>query len=1031
MRSSSSRAPRIPSPLHAWAIVACIVATPAAVFAQAAIAGAVADSSGAWMPDVLVTVSSTALIESTRSTVTDNSGTYRVEDLRPGVYTVTFSRDGWKPLRREGVELVGSFTARVDADLSLDAVAETVTVTRAIPLIDARTVKQETVLSGELVRSIPAVRTYNALLVVVPGIVTSGNDTVTAAATTQFPIHGGRTSEGRLAVDGLNIGSAPNGNSATSYAADTGHATEVTFTTAGGLGDVETAGVILNIVPSTGGNVTERSVFAGGTGEALESDNLTDSLRNLGVTATTPLRKVYDLSAAVGGPIVKSRAWYFVNGRTSGSTRDDAVVFYNLNAGDPAKWLYAPDTSRREYSDRTFENASGRLTWQLTPRNKIGVFWDEQVLCRACTGATAGLMEPARVSPEAVGVLGRPLRVAQATWRSPVTNTWYVEAGFGGTAFGVGNFERRPNPTRGLVRVVEQCASGCAANGGIPGLVYRSQDFSVAYAGSYLSKTSISHVRGSHTLKFGYQHTFMTDDRTWMTNDQNLTYRVNNGVVNQLTESISPWVNDARAAWDAVFAQAQWTHDRLSLQGALRFDRARSWFPPQQEGPSRFLPTPMVFERTAGVDSYKDVTPRVGAAYDVFGDGKTALKVYAGKYLDSVGVSGTYANANPTLRLPQTTPAFGTAGVTRAWTDANGNFVPDCDLFNPGAQDLRFTGGDLCGAMSNMSFGRNTLTNNFDPSLLDGWGVRPSDWDLGVSVHQQVSSRASVSLAYTRRWFHGLSVVDNLALTDTDLTPFELVAPRDSRLPGGGGYVISGLYDVVPNKSGEVRNMVVDSSRYGAWSQYSQAVDVNVNVRNATGFTLVAGTSTGQTVTDACDVRAHLPEFSTATTGTSAFGAGLAGSAVTPLSPYCHVGFGVLTQFKGLAAYVVPRANVQISATFQSKPGAMLAANYVAPNAEVRASLGRDSSGNAPNVTVNLVAPGSQYGDRINQLDARLAKAFTFRNARSNIALEVYNALNSSAALAYSAAFTPGSAWPQPLSIVTPRFVRVTAEFDF
>ena len=354
--------------------------------------------------------------------------------------------------------------------------------------------------------------------------------------------------------------------------------------------------------------------------------------------------------------------------------RTSPNVYYNLNAGDPAQWLYAPDVSRREYSDRTFENASGRVTWQVTPRNKVSGFWDAQALCRTCTGATPGLAEPARVSPEAVGVLGRPLHVSQATWSSPVDEPAALRSGYGGTFFGVGNFEREPNPTRDLIRVAEQCASGCAANGNIPGLVYRSQDFSVAHTGSYLWKGSVSYVTGAHSLKIGYQHTLMTDDRTWMTNNQNLTYRVNNGVPNQLTQSISPWVNNARAAWDGLFAQEQWTRRRLTLQGAVRFDRARSWFPAQQEGPSRFLPTPIIIPETRGVDSYKDITPRMGAAYDVFGNGRTAIKVNLGKYLEGAGVSGNYANTNPTLRMPQTTMVFGTAGVTRAWTDAQPQF---------------------------------------------------------------------------------------------------------------------------------------------------------------------------------------------------------------------------------------------------------------------------------------------------------------------------------------------------------------------
>jgi len=794
---------------------------------------------------------------------------------------------------------------------------------------------------------------------------------------------------------------------------------------------METSGLVMNVVPKSGGNERHGAFFVSGTGKDLQSDNLTDSLKAQGATAASPLTRVYDFSGAFGGPIRKDRAWYFVNAHSGGSTKETASVYYNVNAVDPSKWLYQPDLTRREYSDRTFENASGRVTWQATPRNKIGGFWDAQSLCRKCTGATPGNSEPPRISPEAVGVLGRRLDVAQATWSSPATSRLLLEAGFGSTYFGVGNFERDPNPTRDLIRVAEQCASGCAANGNIPGLVYRSQDYSIAHTGSYLWKGSASYVTGTHNLKVGYQHTLMTDERTWFTNNQSLTYRLNNGVPNQLTESISPWVNNARAGWDGLFVQEQWTRDRLTLQGALRFDRAHSWFPAQQEGPSRFLPTPIIIPETRGVDSYKDVTPRMSAVFDLFGNSRTALKASAGKFLEGAGVMGNYANTNPTLRMPQTTSTFGTAGVTRAWTDANQNFVPDCDLVNPQAQDLRTSGGDLCGVVSNTSFGTNVLTNNFDPGTLNGWGVRPSDWNVVLSLQQQLGGRSSIDVTYTRRWFQGFFVADNLALQPADLTPFSLVAPSDPRLPGGGGYVVSGLYDVVPDKSGRVNNLIADSRQYGAWRQTFSGIDLTFNVRAGKDLTLMGGTSTGQNVADNCELRARLPELSTSTTGTSPFGAGLAGSAVTPVSPYCHVAYGFLTQFRGLSAYLVPKLDVQLSATFQSKPGAMLAANYAAPNAEVAPALGRNLSGNAANVTVNLVAPGELYGDRINQLDFRVAKIVRYRGSRTQIALEIYNSLNSSAVLTYDNTFVPGGAWLQPLTILTPRFLKIAAEIDF
>src|SRR5262249_4576483 len=159
------------------------------------------------------------------------------------------------------------------------------------------------------------------------------------------------------------------------------------------------------------------------------------------------------------------------------------------------------------------------------------------------------------------------------------------------------------------------------------------------------------------------------------------------------------------AGFNAFFAQEQWTHGRLTLQGALRFDRATSWFPQQTEGPTRFLPNPIVLPASDGVNSYKDFSPRFGAAWDVFGNGRTAVKASTGKYLEGAGFQLNYELSDPSLRLPSSTSIFGTLGVTRSWTDANGNFVPDCNLLSPGAQDLRASGGDACGAISNQAFG--------------------------------------------------------------------------------------------------------------------------------------------------------------------------------------------------------------------------------------------------------------------------------------------------------------------------------------
>jgi hypothetical protein len=266
----------------------------------------------------------------------------------------------------------------------------------------------------------------------------------------------------------------------------------------------------------------------------------------------------------------------------------------------------------------------------------------------------------------------------------------------------------------------------------------------------------------------------------------------------------------------------------------------------------------------------------------------------------------------------------------------------------------------MCGVISITRFGQNVLTNNFRSGAPQRLGASgPSDWDRstfdpapkirGGASGERVVQSSLVPWLYrlptTWRWSHRSDAVS-------------VTAPVDPHLPNGGGYVVSGLYDVIPGKAGQVSNLIANSSDYGRWFQYFNGIDATLNLR-AAGFTFIGGTSTGQTVADNCAVRARLPELSTTAAGSSLFGAGLANSTVSPVSPYCHVAFGIQTQFRGLASYELPGIGAQLSATFQSKPGTLLAANYAVPNAAVAASLGRELSGNASNVTVNLVAPGT------------------------------------------------------------------------
>jgi hypothetical protein len=474
----------------------------------------------------------------------------------------------------------------------------------------------------------------------------------------------------------------------------------------------------------------------------------------------------------------------------------------------------------------------------------------------------------------------------------------------------------------------------------------------------------------------------------------------------------------------------------MTLQGALRFDHSSSWYPEQVEGPSQFLSQAVVFPETKGVTGYKDITPRMGVAYDMFGNGRTAVKFNVGKYLEGMGLSNNWANANPTNRygFSPGVSIFGPAGVTRAWTDANNNFTPDCNLQDPNLQDLRTSGGDFCAQLQNRLFGTPTLTNNFDPALLTGWGVRSSDWTLGASVQQQISARSSIEIAYTRRWYRGFTVTDNRATANSDWQEYSITAPLDSRLPGGGGYVVSGLYDLNPTKFGSVDNFVELAEQHdlGKWKNNFNGVDVTLNVRLRNGWTFQGGTSTGQGSGDNCGVRANLPELSVNLVQ------GLPGvntSLVNTTNPYCNVDYGWLTQMRAISNYVIPKIDVQFSAVFQSKPGALLAANWAAPantpSSVIQQALGHAPAGNVQNITINLLKPGEMYGDRLNQLDFRAGKVLRFGRTRTLISADLYNSLNSSAVLTYNNNFVPGGTWLQPQTVITGRIIKFAAEITF
>jgi hypothetical protein len=997
---------------------------PSLAYAQATIAGVVRDPSGGVLPGVTVEASSDALIEKVRSVTTDGTGQYRIVDLRPGTYTVTFSLVGFSTVKRDGIVLTGSMTATVPAELRVGALEETITVTGETPIVDVQSVRRQTTVDNDIISSIPSARAYGAIMNMIPAVGNvTGNaaDVQVAPVMTVFGGSGGRGNEGRLQVDGLGTGAPLNGAGVSTYIADVGNAQEVTFTTSGGLGEAEVGGPSMSIVPKTGGNTFKGQFYFAGVNDAMVGSNYSEELRARGLNTPGQLEKLWDYNLGIGGPIKRDRLWFYFTFRDEGSYRSIPNVFPNKNAGDPTKWTYEADKSQRALGAESWRIGTLRLTLQATPRNKFNLYWDEQKPCNGAAYPGAdGCREPepgtvvgtlglgslsATTSPEVSGYLNSIQRVQQVTWTSTATNRLLLEAGLGTFLARWGPEDQPGNPTRDLIRVQEQCTAGCANNGGIPGLNYRSANWSSNWSGAYRWRASGSYVTGRQSMKVGYQGAFFVEDDTAFSNTNFLSYRVNNGVPNQFTQTINMNTRKSRTALTALFFEEQWTLGRYTLQGAVRYDNSWSYFPEQTLGPHKWLPEQVVYARTDGVN-YKDVTPRAGVAWDVFGTGKTAVKVNIGRYLEPASNgNGNYGVNNPTSRI--------SGNTSRSWVDGNGNFVVDCDLLSMAAQDNRPSGGDSCGAGSS-TFGTLVFTETVDPGLLRGWGIRPDDWGFSASVQQELLPRVSVEVQYNRRWLSGFNATDNLATANSDYTPYTVIAPSDPRLPGGGGYAIGTLYDVVSTKFGQTDNFVTSSERYGKRTSVYNGLLLNVSARANNGLTVQGGINTGETVTDQCEIREALPEATGLT------------------NPYCRNAPGLVTRVTGLAAYTVPKVDVLLSTTFRSDQGAALQANYTYSGAQIAAFLGRQlSAGPNSNVSVNLLEPGEEYGDRVNEIDIRVAKILRFGRTRTNIGFDIYNVLNSDAVLTYNQNFVVGGDWLRPNSVLTPRFVKFSAQVDF
>ena len=1015
------------------ALVASVALGTGTAWAQASIVGVVKDSSGAVIPGVTVEASSPALIEKVRSVVTDGEGQYKIIDLRPGTYEVDFSLAGFASVKRPGIELTADFTAQVNADLKPSTVAETITVSGQSPLVDTQTVTQRKALTSDLIDSLPTGRSFQNLSVLVPGVQTAlGSQDVGGTGGDRYQtlsVHGSRSDQMPLIMNGMPYNNMNNtgGGYNTTLVVNTGTVQEMTVTTSGLTAEQRSSGVLTNVVPKEGGNTIRGEFFGNFANGSMQSNNLTAALQAQNLLAVPKVKRLDDVNPVFGGPIVKDKLWYFGGFRVDQAQSYVANGFVNKNINAPQYCIpktgqttctylgvQVPDSrdlnQQAVAGDTWSRGETVNFTYQATQKNKVTAFahFNQRLVnCNGCSAFT---------SPEAgTYFTHRPEYLLQSTWTNPLTNRILLEGGF--TFYNERwIFGPEPYNNNGYAPGVNISRTESSL-----GVTYGAGNvFTTAGNHQYNFRLAGNYVTGSHAFKVGLTDMWGTRHYQYDTNDA-YSEAFLNGAPSTITEYARPLIDTEHLKSAlAAYAQDRWTIKRLTLNLGVRFDYHNAYVPAQNLAAIPFLPA-RNYPQIDNVPNWKDISPRLGGAYDLFGNGRTVLRANWAKYVQSESTNMA------TLNNPVNTTIN---SATRTWKDSNGNFLADCDLTNTAAN------GE-CGAL-NAPLGSLNVAATYDPSITSGWGVRPNDQEVAVGLQHAITHRVAVDFQWTHHAFGNFFASYNSGRPPSDTNLFCATAPtglfNGNSLPNAGQQVC-GFADLNPAYFATSPFFQVQkASNFGNVSDAYTGYDINLTARLPRGGQLSGGTSIGHEVTDVCGIIQQATSSYAGVAGVLASSAGTVGGGTPPSTLYCHVQPPFQGDIKAFGSYPLPWFGLNVSATLQNRPGPAISGSYTAlcsvascADQTILQSLGRTLGNNTS--ALAFIAPGTLYGKRVTQLDGRVGKAFRLQRFRINVSADVFNVLNSNAALTLNP--TVGNLWQSPTSILQGRLVKIGTQISF
>jgi hypothetical protein len=931
------------------------------------------------MPGVTVEVSSPALIEKVRTATTDSAGLYRITELRPGTYTVTFTLTGFTTVKREGIILQGTFDAQVNADLRVGALEETITVSGASPVVDTQNTLTQTVLTKEQIEVLPGSRTLKGRAALVPGVVIPGGNTGAVA-------HGSDSQDSHTMVDGFKSGQhlvgRGTGQLGVGSVTQTQEAAieELVYTTDSQGAEYAFSGVRMNLIPKEGGNRFAMEGIAYGSRQEFESNNLGDLQNPPYNFRYVPQLFFFDFNPVVGGPIRENKLWYF--GSVSGNRSNTQILDTYFKPDEPS----TPENCRNRPADNLCPADTGanlnwsetvRITHQVTNRHKLRYSFDNT---RSTTirgnYSTGGL----RTSPEASWLLPLyPAWLAQVKYTAPLTNRLLLEAGY---AYQRGDFRVLFQPQNPLTNV----AKIDQARG------FLEENHNLNYSNTEKKKEakfSLSYVTGSHTIKTGFEDRWATALQSNPYNADILRRRTLNGVPLDVLVTNGPSRNLQEINFDGGgYVQDQWRLGRFTVNMGIRFDHFVAGVPAQVNPASFFTPEVRMDGPIQNTPNWTDWATRTGFAWDVFGNGRTAVKAFAGRFVAGHALS----------RTSQFNPIFSQTD-NRAWTDLNGDGTV-VSLVN-GVPTPQF---DEIGPPANARFGTIEGLDKMDPDL-----KRDKNWTYELTADHELFPRVRVGGGYYRRRYFDFAYTDNLAtspaeeagLPGSDWIPFTYIGPTDPRLVNGGGEAIT-LYNLDPAKLGLREGWLTNAP--GDFRIYN-GFEMSANFQLPRQAFAMTSLTVGKTQNHDCAVdNPNNLRF------------------CDQKGPYRNI-------YKLSGGMPLPYG-INISGNFQiyDAPGAGLAVipPYFAANLVVNsAAAGRPITGGQSatgSINVNLLEPNQIYQEYYKVVDVRFSKSMTVGRTRITPLAEFDNMFNIQSINAVNQNY--GTAWLRPTSVQRGRNIR-------